>query len=96
MKRASYLVTTVHSRSSIFRSPQKLTRPHILQLSTTQILKEDAKAGGPIDHALDEAKELQARTPWHRDGSDKPPVKQLRSAGAMTKGLLYLPPKESL
>jgi hypothetical protein len=29
---------------------------------------------------------LQARTPWHREGSDKPPVKRMRSAGAMTKG----------
>ncbi len=41
-----------------------------------------------IDNAIGQAKELQARTPWHREGSDKPPVKRMRSAGAMTKGLL--------
>lgn len=40
-----------------------------------------------IDNAIGQAKELQARTPWHREGSDKPPVKRMRSAGAMTKGL---------
>jgi hypothetical protein len=40
-----------------------------------------------IDDVIGEAKELQARTPWHREGSDKPPVKRMRSAGAMTKGL---------
>ncbi len=39
-----------------------------------------------IDDAIGEAKELQARTPWHREGSDMPPVKRMRRAGAMTKG----------
>lgn len=40
-----------------------------------------------IDNAIGEAEELQARTPWHREGSDSPPVKRNRSAGAMTKGI---------
>lgn len=40
-----------------------------------------------IDNAIGKAKELQARTPWHREGSDQPPVKRNRSAGAMTKGI---------
>jgi hypothetical protein len=40
-----------------------------------------------IDNAMGQAKELQTRTPWHREGSDKPPVKRMRSAGAVTKGL---------
>jgi len=39
-----------------------------------------------IDNAIGQHKELQSRTPWHREGSDKPPVKRLRSASAMTKG----------
>lgn len=42
-----------------------------------------------IDESIGEAKELQARTPWHREGSDKPPVKRIRSASAMAKG--YFP-----
>lgn len=40
-----------------------------------------------LDDAIGEQRELQARTPWHREGSDRPPVKRNRSAGAMTKGL---------
>jgi hypothetical protein len=35
---------------------------------------------------LREDKGKQIRTPWHREGSDVPPVARQRSAGAMTKG----------
>lgn len=35
---------------------------------------------------LQEDKGKQIRTPWHREGSDIPPVARQRSAGAMTKG----------
>jgi hypothetical protein len=35
---------------------------------------------------LAEDKGKQIRTPWHREGSDQPPVARQRSAGAMTKG----------
>jgi len=38
------------------------------------------------DKAVAEDKGKQIRTPWHRDGSDTPPVSRQRSAGAMTKG----------
>jgi calcium uniporter protein, mitochondrial len=33
-------------------------------------------------------KEQQIRTPWHREGSDEPPVARNRSASAMTKGIV--------
>jgi hypothetical protein len=36
---------------------------------------------------LREDKGKQIRTPWHREGSDTPPVARQRSAGAMTKGM---------
>src|SRR5271170_4063138 len=49
---------------------------------------EKVKHNGSLDRKIGEAKELQTRTPWHRDGADQPPVKRLRSAGAMTKGKL--------
>jgi len=49
--------------------------------------KELDEYNDQLDHAIGEAKELQARTPWHREGTDKPPVKRQRSAGAMTKGI---------
>jgi hypothetical protein len=35
---------------------------------------------------LSEDKGKQIKTPWHREGSDTPPVARQRSAGAMTKG----------
>lgn len=40
---------------------------------------------------FEDLKEKQARTPWHREGVDTPPVRRQRSAGAMTKGTFLLP-----
>jgi hypothetical protein len=40
---------------------------------------------------LEEDKGKQIRTPWHREGSDLPPVARRRSAGAMTKGMHSVP-----
>ncbi|CAO2655776.1 Nn.00g045790.m01.CDS01 [Neocucurbitaria sp. VM-36] len=45
---------------------------------------------------LDEDKGKQIRTPWHREGSDTPPVARQRSAGAMTKGKLLTTPSRML
>ncbi|KAF2130514.1 hypothetical protein P153DRAFT_422399 [Dothidotthia symphoricarpi CBS 119687] len=45
---------------------------------------------------LDEDKGKQIRTPWHREGSDQPPVARQRSAGAMTKGKLLTTPSRML
>ncbi len=39
-----------------------------------------------IDDSVGEARELQARRPWHREGSDEKPVKRM-DAGSTTKGL---------
>jgi hypothetical protein len=44
-----------------------------------------------LDSALSEEREKQARTPWHREGADEPPVRRQRSAGAMTKGRIPRP-----
>lgn len=41
-----------------------------------------------IDDAVAQKKEKQTRTPWHREGSNIPPVARQRSAGAMTKGIV--------
>ncbi|CAG8958166.1 hypothetical protein HYFRA_00000517 [Hymenoscyphus fraxineus] len=49
-----------------------------------------------IDNVINEEKELQARTPWHREGADQPPVRRNRSAGAMTKGKLLTTPSRLL
>ncbi len=39
-----------------------------------------------LNDTLAHEKKRQARAPWHREGSDLPPVARQRSAGAMTKG----------
>ncbi|KAL8921535.1 MAG: hypothetical protein Q9208_005689 [Pyrenodesmia sp. 3 TL-2023] len=48
------------------------------------------------DEAIAQEKEKQARTPWHREGSNTPPVARQRSAGAMTKGKLLTTPSRLL
>ncbi|KAL5118871.1 hypothetical protein ACEQ8H_003194 [Pleosporales sp. CAS-2024a] len=45
---------------------------------------------------LEEDRGKQIRTPWHRQGSDVPPVARQRSAGAMTKGKLLTTPSRML
>lgn len=50
---------------------------------------------GSLDNVIGQQKEMQQkemqqRTPWHREGSDMPPVKRMRSASAMTKGMLQV------
>lgn len=42
---------------------------------------------GCLDDEIGTAKEKQARTPWHREGPENPPVRKLRRASAMTKGI---------
>ena len=54
--------------------------------------QNDEKSGNDGEMArkkqddLEVAKEKQVRKPWHREGTDQPPVARPRSAGAMTKG----------
>ena len=45
-----------------------------------------------IEKAIGVEKENQNRAPWHREGSDLPPVARQRSAGAMVKGSRVLLP----
>ena len=40
------------------------------------------------DTRIAEEQEKQRKAPWHREGSEDPPVRRQRSAGAMTKGKL--------
>jgi hypothetical protein len=57
------------------------------ELNQKGLDKQEYGFKGQIDKAIGQKKELETRTPWHREGSDKPPVKRARSASAMTKGL---------
>ena len=49
-----------------------------------------------FDRIEEESKERQMRSPWMREGSEKPPVARLRQAGAMTKGKLLTTPSRML
>lgn len=49
-----------------------------------------------FDTAIAQQKEKQSQAPWHREGSDTPPVARQRSAGAMTKGKLLTTPSRLL
>jgi hypothetical protein len=40
------------------------------------------------EKVVEHSKQSQMRSPWMREGSDKPPVARLRSAGAMVKGMM--------
>ena len=42
--------------------------------------------GSDFSEAVAQQKEKQTKAPWHREGSNTPPVARQRSAGAMTKG----------
>ncbi|ESZ98127.1 hypothetical protein SBOR_1506 [Sclerotinia borealis F-4128] len=66
------------------------------ELNQKGLNKEEDWFHNQLDEAIGEQKEIQARTPWHREGSDKPPVKRNRSAGAMTKGKLLTTPSRLL
>ena len=44
------------------------------------------KEESDIEHSIAQEKDKQQKTPWHREGSNVPPVARPRSAGAMTKG----------
>lgn len=48
------------------------------------------------DQLVAQDKEKQIKTPWQREGADKPPVSRSRSAGAMTKGKLLTTPARLL
>ena len=48
--------------------------------------KRQIRRESTIESAIGQEREKQTRAPWHREGSDLPPVARQRSAGAMTKG----------
>lgn len=75
------------SSSITFRSKEEGGSKLAKDLNKKGQEEEESKIKkGQLDEAIGNSKELQARTPWHREGSDQAPVKRNRSAGAMTKG----------
>ncbi|RDL41135.1 Uncharacterized protein BP5553_01114 [Venustampulla echinocandica] len=58
--------------------------------------EQEQQPNSQLDDVIGEQTELQAKTPWHREGSDMPPVKRMRSASAMTMGKLLTTPSRLL
>ena len=48
--------------------------------------KRQIRRESTFERAIGAEKEKQNKAPWHREGSDVPPVARQRSAGAMVKG----------
>ena len=48
--------------------------------------KAPEKESSGFEDSIAQEKDKQQRAPWHREGSNIPPVARPRSAGAMTKG----------
>lgn len=48
--------------------------------------KSDEAHKSDFEKSIAREKEKQTKAPWHREGSNVPPVARPRSAGAMTKG----------
>ncbi|KAL9121489.1 MAG: hypothetical protein Q9187_001955 [Circinaria calcarea] len=65
------------------------------ELNQKGLDQQESQVGEAISQEKQE-KEKQARTPWHRQGSDVPPVARPRSASAMTKGKLLTTPSRLL
>ncbi|KAL8647148.1 MAG: hypothetical protein Q9210_005733, partial [Variospora velana] len=58
--------------------------------------RRDDAAEPDLDEAVAQEKEKQTRAPWHREGSNTPPVARQRSASAMVKGKLLTTPSRLL
>lgn len=71
--------------SSFQRSERDVSKS--IKASEQQNLdKEEAE----VEDSIAQEKDKQKRAPWHREGSNIPPVARPRSAGAMTKGTMAL------
>lgn len=67
-------------------SASRLAKKRYLEAVTGFCLKRQVRRGSTIEKAISAEKEKQNKAPWHREGSDMPPVARQRSAGAMVKG----------
>jgi len=94
LTQAASSAPTDRRHQSVSGSSFTVPPPHIrgyADLSYAQAAKDLNQKGlddqeSQFNDAIAQEKEKQIRTPWHREGSDVPPVKRERSAGAMTKG----------
>ncbi|KAI9889978.1 MAG: hypothetical protein M1814_004596 [Vezdaea aestivalis] len=88
---------SLRSPPAIYSSTRKHYAAVTKDTSKSEIKqKGEGEEGVESGNAAAQSKDKQHRTPWHREGSDAPPVRRLRSAGAMTKGKLLTTPSKLL
>lgn len=63
------------------------------EAGATAVAEVDTESHQDKDHEL---RQRQAQTPWHREGSDIPPVERVRKQGAALKGKLLTTPSRLL
>ncbi|KAL9126441.1 MAG: hypothetical protein Q9217_004512 [Psora testacea] len=87
------------SPSAAARKPVAgIKEDHYIISSTTTLPQSQFRSESTVgfDNVIGQEKEKQERAPWHREGSNVPPVKQARAADAMTKGKLLTTPSRLL
>ena len=100
MRRASRLlpsttvgILTPRPRHSPFSSASRFRKDEhaekARELNQKGLDEQEKSFNSQIDSAVGEARELQKKAPWHRAGSDEPPVEKLRKASTITKGYYY-------
>ncbi|KAF2103798.1 hypothetical protein NA57DRAFT_70007 [Rhizodiscina lignyota] len=98
----SRVSTSKPATGHIFRTIITSSKPHASDSSyaaPAEKLNHDVSEEEKLDYdrrIAEEGKERQIRTPWHRAGSEAPPVARERSAGAMTRGKLLTTPSRML
>lgn len=81
----NYLAHTPQHRAlhvSSFQRSESNVSESIKASEQQNLDKEEAE----VEDSIAQEKDKQQRAPWHREGSNVPPVARPRSAGAMTKG----------
>ena len=71
---------------TLWSSANRLSKRRRLEVVTGFHQKRQIRGESTIEKAIGAEKEKQNKAPWHREGSDMPPVARQRSAGAMIKG----------
>ncbi|KAL8725367.1 MAG: hypothetical protein Q9166_007383 [cf. Caloplaca sp. 2 TL-2023] len=98
--KSSLLTAASHFRSDsvapFSRSARAIVEGRFTGASKEPPDGDDNAPGTDINEAIAQEKEKQTRAPWHREGSNTPPVARQRSAGAMTKGKLLTTPSRLL
>ena len=74
------------SHLTLWSSASRPSKRRCHEIVTGIYQKRQIRRESTIEKAIGAEREKQNKAPWHREGSDLPPVARQRSAGAMVKG----------